>query len=201
MSPLSPRMKVMAERRERANIPAYGHDLEEATFILREAQAAFDIWWLRISKDGVEEYGQKYATYPEFFESLAYMALNTFLINLYKISESNTKTVNFQQLVQVAYDSGVISQAAQHVLDSERRKVEDLWKKVTVLRHNLIAHRRKGLSRKEIYEKAKLKADDLRTLMNTNMVVLNLLRKYLNKEREPFGSSCVEQFKHILARV
>jgi len=151
--------------------------------IIQNAHYSYEIWWILISKDGKGKYFNAYLHFKEFFEPVAYSNLTSMIIALYKLYENRRDTLNFEKLYNKVDKLELLDKNSKNNFMKRQKECKNIWKKVTIIRSNLLAHRNYKLTRNQIYKKAKLSPNQMKRLIELSLKNFNAL--WLKVEKYP----------------
>jgi len=170
-------------------------DLKELFSIIEDAHCAYEIWWILISREGRKEYSKVMVHYRDFFEPLARSTLISMIISLYKLFESNDRLLSLEKVLKEARIGKVIDSNYNKKLNRKLIESRVLWKKVCILRSNLLAHRSYNLTMREVYGLAKINPNQIKRLINLSLKIFNSLWVKLGNEPKK-----IEEFTAMYTR-
>ncbi len=147
-------------------------DLKNILSIIEDAHYSYEIWWILVSSDDRNKYFRHMVHYKEFFQPTAHAHITSIVINLYKLFETRKDTLNFQRLIKETEKIGLLDSKE---IKSECKEAKDLWKKISILRNKLFAHKNYRLTREAIYREAKINPNQIKRLIELSLIIFNAL--------------------------
>ncbi len=150
-------------------------DLKELFSIIEDAHYSYEIWWILISRDGRKKYLRAMLRYKEFFEPIARSTLTSMVIALFKLYEHKNNRLSLDIALKEAHSLRLIDSKLNKKLKRKIIEASTIWKKICILRHNLLAHRHHTLTKNEIYKLAKITPNQIKQLINLSLKIFNTL--------------------------
>lgn len=170
--------KQVLEKRE------FLKNLDELFNMAFEAHSNYEIWWIYVNEIDRAKYLHVLIRYKEFFETMGNANITTIVIALYKLFDKHPKTLNINKIIEDAEKHKFIDSASKTTLNGLINKAKPLWKKITILRSNLYAHRREMLTVKQIYKIAQITPNEIKELMELGLQILNFMRLKMGMKSE-----------------
>lgn len=171
-------------------------NLEELFDIIKDAHEAYEIWWLLVSLEGRKQYAKVMFNYRYFFECIARSTLTLIIISLYKLYDKEDKLSLTTMLKGLELDL-----SSNKKLSNRISEAKILWKKICILRHNLLAHRSIKLTRQEIYKKADLKPNQIKRLIRVSEIILNNLWAISKNSHKQLNEYVYLDAHHVLEKL
>lgn len=152
----------------------FREDVDLAGHVAVRARVFLDIWWVY---DGAPTRAKYLATmnrFSEFYRFDPHAHFVAMVMYLSQLFEPRNDTLNLPSLLENAPSAGVATSVTEQGL-SILKAVKPLVSKVMILRSNLFAHRNAKLSYTEVFDLAKVSADQLRELSDAALRIANLL--------------------------
>jgi len=157
-------------------------DLEEFFSIIRDAHCAYEIWWILVSKDGRKQYSNVLYNYKDFFEPVASANSTTMFIALFKLYDKGDDKLNFIKILKDAEKLRVIDFSKNKKLKRKLSEVMAIWKKICILRHNVLAHHNYFLTRKQVYRLAKINPNQIKRMIDLSLKIFNTIWMKIDKD-------------------
>jgi AbiU2 len=170
-------------------------DLAELFSIIQDANSAHEIWWTLINKDDRKKYLETYLYFKEFFEPVAKANLVAMSISLFKLYDGTGNSLGFPKLLKSAEKLKLVNTSANKKLKRKISESTRIWKKICILRHNLLAHRNYSLTRTEIYRLANITPNQIKRLIDLSLKIFNTL--WMKIETQPMKIDDITS-KHTL---
>ncbi|MDR6627611.1 hypothetical protein [Caulobacter segnis] len=140
---------------------------EQATEVIRLAGLAlrhFEVWRVYTDQTSLDRLFPAMRHFPDFVRLDEHAHRELFLLYLGCLFETNGNTINLAGLIEAAAK-------ASDRFDKERvsgslKEADEMIRKIAMVRGGAVAHRGISISRKDLFEKAGLKPDDLRVLVD-----------------------------------
>lgn len=159
--------------------------IELAGQLAMRARIFYDLWWLYEGADTRPQILDTMNAFSEFFRFDSHAHFVAFVVHIATLFERRSDTVNLPVLIGEvdALASTVEAMTeAKHLVE----QVQPLASKVVILRSNLFAHRSASLSYAEAFRKAAVAPNELRTLADAALRVVNCLRAARGREGQGF---------------
>ena len=161
-----------------------------AVITLTVASASYDVWWMYMNKETRDL--QAMNCLPTFFLYDCEAHFRTMIVGLYTLYDTCPGTITIKSLI--------------HELDASQAKpiwkkyraVHAAVKKVTFLRHNVIAHRNAEESYDQLFAKAEIKPDHLKNLISDSCALLGMVASALNLELPVLSPLVTEETRQLL---
>jgi AbiU2 len=132
-----------------------------------------EVWWTYKEKDSRKKYVDTMNHYTMFFQTSIHAHFVAMLIALYRLYENRTDTVNIPELVNLLEKNASIPKAALHEIRQLCQESRNLWKKVSILRNAVFAHRSKKSSIFEVFQKTGVTNKELKDLITATKTLIN----------------------------
>ncbi|MFA5096311.1 MAG: hypothetical protein WC478_03110 [Candidatus Omnitrophota bacterium] len=162
-------------------------DLEKLFLIIRDAHCAYEIWWILVSKDGRREYSHALYNFKDFFEPIMRANSTTMFIALFKLYDERNDTLNLIKLLENAESLGVIDLSKNIKLKRKKSEVKKIWKKICILRNNVLAHRSYLLTVKEVYRLADINPNKIKRMIDLSLKIFNSIWMKIEKDPKQLG--------------
>jgi len=175
----------------------YAADLEELFTIIKDAHGAYEIWWVLVSREGRKQYANVMLSYKDFFECIAYSTLTLMVVSLYKLYEEKGNNLSLiTMLEKLKVDLVSHKKLSRNISEATR-----LWKKICILRSNLLAHRSIKLTRQEIYQKANIKPNQVKLLIRLSKIIFNNLSTIIGNKHRQLEEYTYLDLHHVLEKL
>jgi len=167
------------------------NDLKELFSIIEDAHYSYEIWWILINRDGRKKYFRAMLHYKEFFEPVARSTLTSMAVALFKLYEYKNNRLSFNKVLKEVQELKLIDNKLNKKLKRKIKEANAIWKKICILRHNLLAHRHYKLTKTEIYKIAEITPNQIKRLIELSLKIFNTLWTRSNnkpKKIEPVAS-------------
>lgn len=138
------------------------------------ASLNFDIWWVYKSKEHRPKYVSTMNRYLGFFDTSIHAHFVAMLIALYPLFETRKDTFNVPIVLKILEKEGRLAGQRKVKVEMYYAEAMPIWRKVSVLRNEAFAHRSKSLTIAQIFEKASIKPDELKHLIDLTKKLINL---------------------------
>ena len=163
---------------------------------IESASLHFDIWW--VYKKSRAKYVDTLNNYLNFFQTSLQAHFMSIVVELYKLFETRKDSINFSGLIKLIEKNNLLEPDTLSKTLSDKKVIEDLWKKIAILRSELFAHTRIDLSYNEIFKKAEITPNQIRDLIEKSKNLLNQISESLDKNSYPFELKATEDTVRIL---
>lgn len=167
-------------------------DLEELFLLIQDAHCAYEIWWILVSKDGRKQYFNTFLSFKEFFVPVAIANSTAMSIGLFKLYDKRVDTLNFMKIIENAETLGIIDSSKNKKFKRKLSEVVKIWKKICILRNNILAHRNYFLTRKEVYKLAKITPNQIERMIDLSVRIFNTI--WMKIDRNP---KKLNEFTHM----
>lgn len=164
--------------------------LRELMDILFEGRGCYELWWTYLQFKSKSENLPVMLKFKNYFETSGYAYVSNLVLSLHKLYDHRRDVWNIESLVKDA--KSLLEDKERIEIQQLIFKAKAIWKKVTILRSNLFAHRNNELSRSGVYKIAKITPNEFRDLTVFSLTILNYIAV---KVYEP-----VRKFEDIEAR-
>jgi hypothetical protein len=171
-------------------------ELRELYQILFDARYSYEGWWICIAGEWRKKNWLLYLCYPDFFQYSAYSYLANMIVSLFKLYDSDS--LNIPNVVNRAAQMNLISKEYIKEIRAEKKNAMAIWKKICVLRNNLIAHRSNRMTRNEIYKLAQVTPNQMKELTERSLRILNLVNQSLGQKAKSFDGLLTEDMEKII---
>jgi hypothetical protein len=164
-------------------------DVDLAGHLAVRARVFLDIWWVYEGEPTRKKYLATMNRFSEFYRFDPHAHFVAMVMYLSQLFEPRGDTLNFPSLLKSAPSAEVATSVTEHglsILDA----ANPLVSKVMILRSNLFAHRSAKLSYAEVFELAKVTADELRELSDAALRIANVLGE---------AAGACEKIVHVLS--
>jgi AbiU2 len=150
-------------------------------------QGCFDAWWLIAGKPTREKYLFALQDYNAFFLFSQHAFFTVVVVAAYKIWDKRDKDV--LTIHRLAADAEKISglwEGADTKLDNLRKKRGDgerVWRKIGILRNEYFAHLNIDRPLLNVFKKAGVKPDEMRSLVEGSKGIVNLISYQIEARR------------------
>ena len=139
--------------------------------------------------------------YPEFFRFDYHAHFISFVVHIAALFERKATTVNIPNLVS---DAGQHSHNTDSLtIEAERllAQVKSIIKKAVFLRSNLFAHRSAKLNYDEVFKRASVTPDELRSLNDASFQIVGSLSEVIGEEMPVHNDIVVAHLNELIAQI
>ncbi len=147
-------------------------DLEELFLLILDAHCAYEIWWILVEKRRRKQYSNILFSFKEFFEPVIRANSTAMLIALYKLYDERNDTLNFIRILKDAEQLKIIDRSKVK-FKRKLSEVRALWKKICILRNNVLAHRNYNMTVQEIYKLANITPNKIKRMIDLSLRLYN----------------------------
>ncbi len=165
---------------------AFDEHLEELLQTVLEARANFDIWWIYANNETCSQYGDVFDTYSEFFRISRQAHFVTSVIALYRLYDKRSDVLSIPALLEEGKNDQRFSLSVLDEANRRFRKALPIWENLSHLRHKLFAHRDKNVDHYSIFGAVSLTPEDIRSLTDDSLDLLNGLLYYRQRTTYTF---------------
>jgi len=165
---------------------------------ITSASLHFDIWWVYKEKDSREKYVDTLNEYLNFFKTSLQAHFLSLVVELYKLFETRKDTINFPRLIKLLNENNLLAPDILKQIDTEKRSLKVLWKKIAILRSELFAHTSIDLSYSEVFKKAGITPNSIRELVERSKQFLNQISEGLERNTYIFDFEATEDTVRVL---
>jgi hypothetical protein len=161
------------------------------------ARALYDIWWLYESVDTRPRYASTINTYSEFFRYDIHALLVAMTVHVCMLYDKDNRTIGLMHLIkEVEQQNGKSARlaSARTLADQVKATV----KSMTFLRNHVFAHRNASIRYDGAFQKAAVKPNDIRDLIDISLKIANKILVELNERELIANPYVVEQTKRML---
>jgi len=166
---------------------------------LFDARRGYEAWLVCVGQEYQKKYPRFYSQHKNFLKYSGTAYFSNMIVNLYKLYDSRSdnegKPLSIPILINDAKKSGLVSNDNLEKIKNKKKKAEEVWKKVKILRNNLIAHRCRSLTSNFIYRCAKIRLYELEQATDLNLWILNTICSGLGFKKRYFD---VQFFKDMI---
>lgn len=145
---------------------------KELTDTLVVASLNYDIWWVYREKNNREQYLDILKRYPRFFQTSIHAHFAALVIALYRLFDCSS-TCNIPDLFKSLTDENALEPNTLNRIEENLSEAKRLWKKITIIRNNVFAHRSNEYSVEEFFKKAHITPDEMKRLMELSNILIN----------------------------
>lgn len=162
------------------------------------AELNYEIWWVYKERETRRRYIDVLNSYPLFFQTSLHAHFVAMIVSLYRLYETDPKTINLPQLVRLLKSEQALSLEDTKRFESEIRQIKPLWIKVSVLRNNMFGHRSKSLDSNGIWKEAAVKPNQFKQLIDESKRILNELTSAWDNSGHAFNLSARKDTVELL---
>jgi hypothetical protein len=164
-----------------------------AVITLIVASASYDIWW--IYKGESTRDLEAMNNFPTFFRYDEEAHFRNMIVSLYSLYDKQPRTITIKSLIHE------LDREAAKPIWRKYRTVHDAVKKITHLRHNVIAHGNADESYADIFKNAGLKPDDLKSLITDSLALLTMIADAIGVERPMVSPFLTDEAGFLMKRI
>jgi HEPN domain-containing protein len=164
---------------------------EDYVYELRQAVTwaglNYEIWWTYQGPDTRPDHVETMNRYNKFFFTSQHAHFVALLMALYRIFEKRRDTYNVPQLLKRLRKHELLDEPKLDELEQMHMEARNLWEKVSTLRNEAFGHRSNKLDIGDVFKKANIRPEDIRTLIEKTEELMNTLTKSLNRSVHSFN--------------
>ncbi|MBC8416627.1 MAG: hypothetical protein ISS80_00365 [Candidatus Cloacimonetes bacterium] len=145
--------------------------------IIYNAHYNYCLWW-KLRGPERPKFIETMRRYILFFHTSIKSYFLTLIVSLYKLYDSNSKTNNFNKLLNLAKNECTFSKEELIQLEEKFNKARVIWEKVVILRSNYFAHLNIKFDEKNLYKQANITPNELGELIYISLEFFNLIREH-----------------------
>lgn len=134
--------------------------------------------------------------YGRFYGSAANAFFNSIIIILYKVFEKREDTSNFWELKKTLPSK--IDKEKSSVIEDKYKEAFSIWKKVCLLRNNVIGHHNANRPIEEFYDKADISMNDLKRMIQLCQELLCFIATNFHDVHVVFNIKGAESFELLI---
>ena len=162
------------------------------------AMQNFDVWWVYKQRRDRSRFVDVLNTYPAFFQASIHAHFVALIMALYRLYETRTDTFNLTEVVnrletELALPSRKLAGIKRRVENARR-----LWIKVSILRNEAFGHRSNSRSVSDVFRKAGVTANQLRSLIQKTKQIVNLVSQELDGSSHAFNLRATSDTRRML---
>ncbi len=157
-----------------------------------------EIWWVFRSKDTRPKYLEVMNRYLTFFRAAISAHFIAMLVCLYRVYETRIDTHNIPTLLDRLEADGALDNEVIASLRAQYALAKPIWIKVSILRNEVFGHSALGTDADEAFEKADVKPDELKELVDITKKLLNDLTLKLRDSTHAFNLSATRDTVRLL---
>ena len=136
------------------------------------ANESYDIWWI-YTKDKMKYVGV-INKYIGFLSSSIHAHFVAMLLSISKVLDlKDRKNLSILTLINYAKEHALIDESILQNSEKELFKQKELISKIQILRNNHFAHISKNLKYSQVLQKAEIKYDDFKNIIDASGKILN----------------------------
>ncbi len=173
-----------------------GQHINEIQHAIVVAGLNYDIWWTYKVKKYRAMLLDADGTYPLFFKTSLHAHFVAMIVALYRLFETRTDTVNFNQLVILIEQNNQLSGTEINGLKKRISNLNPLWIKIGILRNKIFAH----ATNQSInpWQEAKMTGNDLKKMIRRCQILLNLVSSRWDRSSYVFNLSAKTDTRNLL---
>ncbi len=172
--------------------------IKELQDTITTAQLNYEIWWALKEKNNRKKYVDTMNEYPHFFRSSIHAHFIATIMALYKLYEKRKDTVNLPKLLKSIKLEGFLPANEISNFEQAIDELKPLWVKISILRNNLFGHHSDSLNNEELWQKAQLKPDQIKELIEGSKIILNGITSNWKKTQHAFNLSAEKDITNLL---
>lgn len=173
-------------------------NIDELTEAVNDASLNYDIWWVYNAIGSRERYIDALRKYPLFFQASIDAHFIALLVALYRIFETRRDTINVSGLITMVENAGALPVSERSELDKLHRAAKPLWRKVSIIRSEIFAHRTKGSTPEKSFARAGLSPNEIKNLIDLSKKIVNLLSQAFDRSTFAFNLSAEADTRRLL---
>ncbi len=166
--------------------------------LLTQAEIDFEMWQaMRLARADAQTSAMLNRRYRRFFLAAENALLNSLIIILYKAFETRPDTMNFSQLMRDLPQSG--SSEVVRRIDDLFRGIEKTWRKVCIIRNNVVGHQSMKKSGDEFHKDADMTLLELKQMIKDAQDLLSLISESYYETHVLFNLRGTQSFDNLIA--
>jgi hypothetical protein len=177
--------------------------IERAGQLVVRTRCFYDIWIYYEGEETRPAIIDTMQCFSEFFRFDSHANFVAFIVHVYALFEKRKDTINLPRLVKEMKDDKLLPAKYASEVDSLINGAASLTSKVTIIRNNLFGHRTAKMSYEDVFETAKVTANQLRELTDIALKIVNRMlgaRGYQTKLFNPLVTSQTKAMFQALAQ-
>lgn len=170
--------------------------IDELRHTAEVASLNYEIWWIYKGKDR-PIYIDVLRRYDMFFQTSIHAHFLAMIIALYRFFETRKDTINLPRLLKMAKENKLLSSSELAAVENDCAKSKAIWKKVSIIRNELFAHRSNIVGEPII--KANITYDEIRDLILMLKSIINQITHGINRNTHAFNISAEKDTRQLLA--
>ena len=171
------------------------HELRQA---VSWATLNYEIWWVYKSEETRPRYVDTMNRYNMFFRVSIHAHFVALLMALYRIYETRRDTYNLPTCLKLLRKQEVLESAHLDELDGLYQDAKPLWVKVSFLRNEVFGHRALNLDIGDVFEKAAITPNELKTLIEKTEALMNGFSHAVDNSVHAFNTGAREDTIRLL---
>lgn len=171
---------------------------------LVDASLAFEVWREFTDENNRARFEATMQRFPRYFEATIHASLVTVITTCHRLFEDRRDTLNFHQFLRDASSERGFSTGVKNRVAVLNREIKPGWKKVCILRNNVVGHRSRRLAPESAFERAAITPDQLDDLLKRMKSLLSVVARAACAKRLAWNVSAkadITSLMAILARV
>jgi hypothetical protein len=158
----------------------------------------YDIWWLYKNKETRKKLVEPLTLfYPAFIATSMHAHFVSMVVASYRVFEKRRDTITLPNLIKLIEREGMVTQNDIYRFRTEIDKIKKVWSKIAILRNNMFGHRTNALDTKEIWIKANLTPDDVKSSIIDSKRLLNKITETRDNSGHLFSQSAYDDTKSL----
>jgi len=176
-------------------IQKYIDDLRHTIMV---AGLNYEVWWTYKERESRKKYVDTMNHYTMFFQVSIHAHFVAMLVALYRLYETRRDTVNIPDFIRILEKNACIPQVALNRIRQLYQDAHRLWVKVSILRNEAFGHRSNKYSVSEVFQKAGVKPNELKDLIERTKKLLNKITYELDRSVYAFNLEVADDINRIL---
>jgi len=137
-----------------------------------ELSRGFTVWWMLTDQKSIQGHDAAFKTCPAFFNTVREALFQEIFVITCQLFDSDPQT---KSIPNVIIELETSNPSVAHHLQTEADKLQPILRAMRIVRHNVYAHRNRGLLAEEFFKKANLSKRKVETAIQTTKAIVTKL--------------------------
>lgn len=166
--------------------------------MLTQAQIDFEMWQaMRKARSDADTVVMLNRRYHRFYSAAENALFNSMITILYKLFETRSDTVNFNQL-RKEFPADIRPEVKEEI-DELFRRTKPIWRKVLHVRNKVVGHQSLGIEAGEVHRIAGITIDELEGMIEASQRLLHVIAKNFHDTHVVFNLKGTQSFDNLIA--
>lgn len=152
--------------------------VRSAVTTLSIVSASYQVWWLYASSDTRPKYLETMDRYSEFYRFDEEAHFRSIVIGLHTLFDGRGDTATIAKILKCSS----LEKKSEIKIRKRLADLQPITSKIKTLRDKLFAHRDHQLGYSEVYKRAAITPNELRTVMSASIEIINEIAKRLGTQ-------------------